>query len=109
MERIIRNEDFLQKLAKSHKRQGIKLLRQATEDEYKSVIEIILNADSFLNRSEIKKCRSFSFYTKFKKLGKVTKKQLIKLFIKWFEQLVVLLGFTIYRIFERGLCAAYIG
>lgn len=109
MEKIAKNEDFLRKLVKSNKKQGIKLLRGASQDEYKSLVQLIVNSDSLLNRSEIKKCKSLGICKKFKSLGKITKKQLIKLFVKWFDRLIILVGCMIYRLFERGVAQVYIG
>lgn len=109
MDRLARNEEFLKKLVTSSKSRAIKLLRRATQDEYKSVFEILLNADSYLNRAELRKCKSLFICSKIKSLKKITKNQLINLFGKWFDRVIELIGRMICRLFERGLCEVYSG
>lgn len=105
MDRLARNEGFLKKLVKSNKRGALKLLRGATQDQYKSVIEVLLNAESYLNSSELRKNKGI--FSKIKNLKLVTKAQLIILFLKWFDVIIELIGSMICRLFDQGLCEVY--
>ena len=101
-----RNEEFVHRLANSNKSQAISLLRKATDEEYKSVVELLGQAESFLSRAEINKCQALPSCLKLKKLK--TKKQLIRLFSMCYRPLITLLGCLIARIIERGIAEVYL-
>lgn len=96
-------QEFLRRLVKAKKSQAISLLRKATDDEYKSVVELLKQAESYLSPAEINKC----FPLKLPKLK--TKKQLIRLFSVCYRPLITLLACILCRILERGIAEVYLG
>lgn len=105
MDRIIRNEKFLRTLVKSKKKEALKLLKQATEDEYRSVVDVLLNAESVLEEKQLKKCSTFC--ARLKKFKKLTKKALEKLLVTSYKTLAAIIGFVILRLFEQGVATVY--
>lgn len=105
MERVIRNEQFLKRLAKSGKREGIKLLKRSTQEEYKSVVEVLLNAESQLGSQEVKKVKPIC--SKLLKLRNITKKHLVVAFQKSFKHLATLIGLLLFRLLEEGVLRVY--
>lgn len=109
MERVQASENFLRKIAGASKKEAAILLQSASETEFKSLVEVLVNVDTCLDKNDIKKCKSGSLCKKLKRLKKITKKSMLKLFKKSFKQLASLIGFMIIRLFEEGVLRVYCG
>lgn len=105
MEQVAKNEKFLRKLAKSKKRQAIRILKQSSDEEFQSVVQVLQSAKENLCESEKKKLSVIS--RKLRSLKKITKKVLVALFVKYFKQIIALIGLLILRIFEGGITQVY--
>ena len=99
--------EFLKKLTKAKNKQAIRLLQTATDDEYKSVLEVLSRADKVLNPKEIKNSGAASLLKKLKK--RLTRKQFIALFRKFSKQFAVILGCILCRILEQNIAEVYNG
>ena len=105
--RISKNEQFLRYLIKCNKKDAVLKLRSATEEECKSVIELLLNAESHLDSKELKTCKGQRICAALKKLKKVSRKVLIKLFAKSFKQVISLIALMLLCLFENNLNKVY--
>lgn len=105
MEKIARNERFLRRLAKSKKRQAIRILKNSSDEEFQSVVQVFLSAKDHLDDTEKQKCSAIS--KKLKSLRKITKKALISFFVKYFKQVIALVALLILRLFESGITQVY--
>jgi hypothetical protein len=103
MERIAKNEQFLRDLIKSKKKTAVLKLRTASEDECKSVIELLVNAESYLDNKEIKRCKAQVIFAALKKLKKISRKVLLKLFSKSFKQVITLIALMLLNLFENSV------
>lgn len=64
MNRIANNETFLRKLVKAKKPKALKLLKNSSEEELKSVVEVLVNAKNYLAKDQLKQCKIKKFVTK---------------------------------------------
>jgi hypothetical protein len=107
MDSVAKNEQFLRDLVKLKKKEAVLKLRSATEDECKSVIELLLNAESHLDSKALKTCKGQVICAALKKLKKVSRKVLIKLFAKSFKQVISLIALMLLNLFENSLNKIY--
>jgi hypothetical protein len=76
------------------KRQAVLKLQSATDEELKIVVELLLNAESTLESKELKQCKGQLICSGLMKLKNISRKVLLRLFAKYFKQIVKLLGQT---------------
>lgn len=105
MDRVAKNEEFLRRLVKAKKREAVQLLKNSNDDEYKSVVEILLNSEGLINKAEAKKAKPV--YSTLKKIKRISKKVFVRVFAKFFHQIIIILVFMLYRIFEQGISEVY--
>lgn len=80
-------------------------MKKSSEEEYKSVIAVIANAESQLGRKQVKNVRPIC--AKLLKLKKITKKHLVAVFQKSFKHLATLIGLLLFRLLEEGVFSVY--
>jgi hypothetical protein len=107
MDRIAKSEDFLREIIKLKKKDAVNKLRSATDDECKSIVELLLNAESHLDSKVLRKCKAQLICTALKKLKKISKKVLLKLFAKSFKGIISLIAAMLLNLFETSVNRVY--
>jgi hypothetical protein len=107
MDRISNNEKFLRHLITLCKKDAVLKLRSASDEECKSLVELILNAESYLDSKLLKKYKGEAICTSLKKLKNISRKVLVKLFAKSFEQVITLIAMMLLTMFEQSISNVY--
>lgn len=105
MERIQENEDFLRSLIRSNPSQRKRLLLECTEDQFKSIVECLVNIPNIDFNAKEKKCakNNFNVVKYFKGKQSLNLKKGKAFLSKHHSALVPLLSCILVRIFEEAL------